>query len=72
MRKIFSVTFWIVMGIHVAVFTGIALFTDRGWKLLLIFLAALAVTMVVKALIALYARRHPEKKTLGRIMGTGE
>lgn len=64
----FTKAFWIVISVHIAVFTYLGLFTDRGWSLLVTFLCLFVPTVVVKRLLVAYAKRHPEKKTLRKIL----
>ena len=71
MRKVFTLSFWIIMAVHFVVFMSIGLFTDRGWELLILFMSLLATTILIKWLVALYAKKHPEKKKLRKMMDIG-
>lgn len=51
-------TFWLVMAIHLVVFTAIGLFTPRGWGLLYIFLIGFAAVLVVMAIVRLIRRQR--------------
>lgn len=63
--KILSTTFWIVMAIHVIIFTIIG-FTTGSWFFLTIFIPSVIVIMLVKWLLTRYAERHPNKKWTSR------
>jgi uncharacterized membrane protein YdjX (TVP38/TMEM64 family) len=63
-KKIVSGSFWLVMAIHIIVFTAIGLFTASGWRLLVIFLLCLLVILLVFWLLKLYAKKHPNNKRL--------
>lgn len=56
-------TFWIIMAIHVIVFTLIGISTGK-WFFLIIFIPAVIATLSIKWLLTRYAMRHPEKKRL--------
>ncbi|MCD7969052.1 MAG: hypothetical protein LUF87_01700 [Alistipes sp.] len=45
--KILTGSFIVIMAIHIVVFTALGLFTPMGWRLLYIFLAGLAIMLVV-------------------------
>jgi hypothetical protein len=60
-KKLLSTSFWLVMAIHIVVFTSIGLFTTKGWRLLVIFLAGLAVLTGGGWLLRLCFRRHSGK-----------
>jgi positive regulator of sigma E activity len=64
-RKLISGSFWLIMAIHLVVFTAIGLFTTRGWRLLFLFLGGVGVLLLVVWLLKRYAKRHPEKRRLG-------
>jgi hypothetical protein len=64
-KRLLSGSFRLVMAIHIIVFTSIGLFTARGWRLLIIFLAGLILIISSGWLLRLYAKRHPEKRRLG-------
>jgi uncharacterized membrane protein YhaH (DUF805 family) len=68
MKKLLSGSFWLVMLTHVVVFTGIGLFTAKGWRLLIVFLAGLAVLLVLFAVASLHSKRHPEKRRLAAVL----
>ncbi|MDR1497635.1 MAG: hypothetical protein LBS59_04390 [Puniceicoccales bacterium] len=68
MKKLLSASFWIVMLVHIVVFTGIGLFTERGWQLLAIFLAGLTLLLVLFWGTKLYSKRHPEKRRLAALI----
>ncbi len=55
-KKILSASFWLIMAIHLVVFTAIGLIS-QSWRLLLIFLAGLAITLTVVRLIKTYKKR---------------
>jgi hypothetical protein len=63
-KNLISGSFWLVMAIHLVVFTAIGLFTVKGWRLLLIFLSGLLALLLVLWLLKLYSARHPEKRRL--------
>jgi cell division protein FtsW (lipid II flippase) len=63
-KKLISGSFWLIMAIHIVVFTAIGLFTAKGWRLLLVFLSGLAVLLLALWLLRLYVARHPQKKRL--------
>ncbi|MDR2809766.1 MAG: hypothetical protein LBB84_04310 [Tannerellaceae bacterium] len=63
-KRLLSGSFWLIMSIHLAVFTAIGLFSARGWGLLATFLSIFAVSAALMGLLFLYAKRHPEKKRL--------
>jgi uncharacterized membrane protein YidH (DUF202 family) len=63
-KKVLSGSFWLIMAIHLVVFTAIGLFTVKGWRLLLIFLSGLAVLLAAVGALKLYSNRHPEKQKL--------
>ncbi|KAA6300240.1 MAG: hypothetical protein EZS26_003620 [Candidatus Ordinivivax streblomastigis] len=63
-KKLISGSFWLVMAIHLVVFTAIGLFTVKGWRLLLIFLSGVVALLLVLWLLKLYSKRHPEKRRL--------
>jgi hypothetical protein len=46
-KKLISGSFWLIVAIHLVVFTSIGLFTTKGWRLLLIFLSGLAVLLLL-------------------------
>lgn len=60
-KKIIAGSFWLVMAIHLVVFTAIG-FATSSWRLLLIFLAGFLLLMAVYAGVKVYLARHPEKK----------
>ncbi|MDR1984505.1 MAG: hypothetical protein LBQ28_06760 [Prevotellaceae bacterium] len=62
-KKIISGSFWLIMSIHIVVFTTIGLLTDR-WRLLLIFLSGLAVLFLLLLALRSYSKRYPNKKRL--------
>jgi Flp pilus assembly protein TadB len=57
-----AASFWIIMAIHIIVFTAIGLFTAKGWSLLILFLSVLAGLLLIFWLLRIYLRRHPEKR----------
>jgi hypothetical protein len=59
-KKLLSGSFWLVMAIHVIVFTSIGLFTAKGWRLLIVFLAGLAFITGAGWLLGLYLKQHPD------------
>jgi cyanate permease len=63
-NKLLSGSFWLIMAIHLIVFTAIGLFTVKGWRMLLTFLSGLAILFLVVWLLNIYSKRHPEKKKL--------
>ncbi|KAA6326434.1 hypothetical protein EZS27_024460 [termite gut metagenome] len=63
-KNLISGSFWLIMAIHLVVFTAIGLFTVKGWRLLLIFLSGMAALLLVLWLLRLYSTRHPERKRL--------
>ncbi|MDR1645058.1 MAG: hypothetical protein LBS05_04445 [Tannerellaceae bacterium] len=65
-KKILSGSFLLVMAIHLVVFTAIGLFTTKGWRLLIIFIAGFLLIFIGGRLLRLYSKRHPEKKRLAR------
>ncbi|MDR3251251.1 MAG: hypothetical protein LBT42_06270 [Tannerella sp.] len=67
-KKLLSGSFWLIMAIHLIVFTAIGLFTVRGWRLLLTFLSGLAILLFVLLLLSIYSKRHPEKQKLASFM----
>ncbi|MDR0815333.1 MAG: hypothetical protein LBN37_06240 [Bacteroidales bacterium] len=67
-KKLISGSFWLIMGIHLVVFTSIGLFTAKGWRLLLIFLSGLAALLLLVWLLKLYSARHPEKRYLAAFL----
>jgi ABC-type bacteriocin/lantibiotic exporter with double-glycine peptidase domain len=60
-RKLLSGSFWLIMAIHLVVFTSIGLLTQR-WRLLFIFLGGLALLLCLAYLLRQYFKRHPGKK----------
>ncbi|KAA6334096.1 hypothetical protein EZS27_017557 [termite gut metagenome] len=64
-KKLISGSFWLIMVVHLIVFTAIGLFTAKGWRLLLIFLLGAGALLLVLWLLKLYSARHPEKRWLG-------
>jgi hypothetical protein len=60
-EKLLSASFWIVVTIHIVVFTSIGLFTAKGWQLLVIFIVGLAVLTGSGWLLRLYSKRHSNK-----------
>ncbi|KAA6319284.1 hypothetical protein EZS27_030804 [termite gut metagenome] len=63
-KKLISGSFWLIMAIHLVVFTAIGLFTVKGWRLLFLFLSGVAVLLLVLWLLKRYSKRHPEKRRL--------
>ncbi|MDR1258669.1 MAG: hypothetical protein LBK65_05265 [Tannerellaceae bacterium] len=61
-KKLLSGSFLLIMAIHIVVFTSIGLFTTRGWRLLIIFLAGLAVMTAAGWLLRLYYKRRLRKQ----------
>jgi hypothetical protein len=55
------------MSIHIVVFTSIGLFTAKGWRLLIVFLAGLTVLTGMGWLLRLYSKRYP-KQRLARLL----
>jgi Flp pilus assembly protein TadB len=67
-KKLISGSFWLVMAVHLLVFTAIGLFTAKGWRLLLLFLLGLASSLLLFWLLRLYSKRHPEKRRLAAFL----
>jgi hypothetical protein len=67
-KKLLSASFWLIMAIHIIVFTSIGLFTAKGWRLLLVFLSGLAFSLLVIRLLRKYSKRHPEKRLLAKLL----
>ncbi|KAA6326169.1 hypothetical protein EZS27_024690 [termite gut metagenome] len=63
-KKLISGSFWLIMAIHLVVFTAIGLFTVKGWRLLFLFLSGVAALLLVLWLLKWYSKRHPEKRRL--------
>jgi membrane protein implicated in regulation of membrane protease activity len=63
-KKLLSGSFFLIMAIHIVVFTSIGLLTAKGWRLLIIFLAGLAVLTAAVWSLRLYSKHHPEKRRL--------
>ncbi|MDR1919348.1 MAG: hypothetical protein LBQ65_06850 [Tannerellaceae bacterium] len=57
-KRLISGSFWLIMAIHVLVFTGIGFFSAKGWKPLILFLSLLALTLGVGGLIRLYLKKR--------------
>jgi hypothetical protein len=62
-NRLLSGSFWIVMLIHIIVFTGIG-FTTKNWRLLALFIFILAALLILLWLLHLYSARHPENRRL--------
>jgi hypothetical protein len=63
-KKLLSASFWLIMAIHLIVFTSVGLFTSGGWRLLILFLAGLAVLGALAGagrLLHLYSGRRSKK-----------
>lgn len=60
--KILAGSFWLVVAVHLAVFTAIG-FATSSWRLLWIFIAGFVAVMAGYALGKVYSARHPDKKT---------
>ncbi|MDR2118911.1 MAG: hypothetical protein LBP25_05210 [Tannerellaceae bacterium] len=58
-RKLLSGSFWLIMLIHLTVFTAIGFLTGR-WLLLLTFLGLLAATLALARLGVFLAKRYRE------------
>ena len=57
--KILSVSFWVIALAHILAFTAIGLFTNSGWRLLIIFLFGLVVMVFAKrGLMKIIRRRN--------------
>ncbi|KAA6305178.1 hypothetical protein EZS27_043172, partial [termite gut metagenome] len=54
-KKLISGSFWLIMVVHLIVFTAIGLFTIKGWRLLLIFLLGAGALLLVLWLLKLYS-----------------
>jgi len=67
-KKLASGSFWFVMAVHLIVFTAIGLFTAKGWRLLIVFLSGLSVSLLLFLCLRLYSKRHPEKKRLSAFL----
>ncbi|MDR3094282.1 MAG: hypothetical protein LBU62_06560 [Bacteroidales bacterium] len=67
-KKMIFGSFWLVMAIHITVFTAIGLFTAKGWRLLLIFLSGLAALSFLVWLLKMYSVKHPEKRYLAKFL----
>ena len=67
-KKLLSASFWLIMAIHIIVFTSIGLFTAKGWRLLIVFLSGLAFLLLVFWLLRKYSKRHPEKQLLTKFL----
>lgn len=60
-EKIIAGSFWLIMGIHVAVFSAIGAATS-SWRLLIIFIIGFVLFMGAWAIVRIYFARHTEKK----------
>ena len=60
MKKLLSASFWLIMAIHVVVFTAIGFFS-KSWRLLLIFLVGFAVTLLLSRLLKRFLRLRAPK-----------
>jgi Zn-dependent protease with chaperone function len=69
-NKLLSRSFWLIMAIHLTVFTAIGFFSTKGWRLLVTFLAGLGILILLFVLLRLYSRRHPEKKRLAAFLAS--
>lgn len=67
-KKLLSGSFWLIMAIHLVVFTSIGLFTVKGWRLLIVFLSGLAGLLLAWWLLNLYAQRHPQIQWLATFL----
>ena len=67
-KKLLSASFWLIMAIHIIVFTSIGLFTAKGWRLLIVFLSGLAFLLLVFWLLRKYSKRRPEKQLLTKFL----
>jgi hypothetical protein len=67
-NKILSGSFWLIMTIHLTVFTAIGLFSAKGWRLLITFLVGMGTLVLLFALLRIYSRRHPQKKRLAAFL----
>jgi type IV secretory pathway TrbD component len=65
-KKLLSGSFRLVMIIHILAFTALGLFTAKGWRLLIIFLAGLILLTVASRLLRLYSKRCPDKRRLAK------
>ncbi len=59
--KIIAGSFWLIMGIHLAVFTAIG-FATSSWRLLAIFIVGFVLFMAAWMAIKLYFGKNPEKR----------
>jgi membrane protein implicated in regulation of membrane protease activity len=67
-QKLVSGSFWLIVAIHVIVFTTIGLFSAKGWRLLIVFLSGLSVLLLLFWFLRLYSKKHPEKKQLAAFL----
>ncbi|MDR0681374.1 MAG: hypothetical protein LBG15_05945 [Dysgonamonadaceae bacterium] len=67
-RKFVSGSFWLVMAIHIIVFTAIGLFSAKGWRLLIVFLSGLSALLLLFWLLRLYSKKHPERQRLAAFL----
>lgn len=56
-RRVATWSFWLIAAAHIIAFTAIGLFTPKGWRLLGVFLAGLAVILAVKFVIGKIVKR---------------
>lgn len=67
-KKLLSRSFWLIMAIHLIVFTSIGLFTVKGWRLLIVFLTALVLMLLAWRLLNWYSKQHPQWRHLASFL----
>lgn len=67
-KKLLSRSFWLIMLIHLVVFTAIGVFTTKGWRLLVIFLSGLLAILFFLWLLRLYSRNYAGKQRLATFL----
>lgn len=62
LKRMASLSFWLIAAAHIAAFTAIGLLTDRGWRLLIIFLCGFALILAGVAALKFYRARKRNRR----------